>query len=186
MNLYLRLIWTLLSARWRSRLQPLERCRTPFFTSLFDLDIFRHMNNGRYFTLQDLARVDLMLRSGVYAVFRQRGWYPVVTGETMQFRRSLKLFQRFEIQSQVIGWTERDLVLEHRFMSRGELVAWGLVAARFLRTSGGVVAVDEVLDAAGISKGAQALPEHAAAWIAAQAAAARHVTQPESAWPQRA
>lgn len=181
MNLYLRLLWTLLSARWRSRLHPLERCRTHFFTALNDLDIFRHMNNGRYFTLQDLARVDLMLRSGTYAAFRQRGWYPVVTGETLQFRRSLKLFQRFAIETRMIGWTERDLVLEHRFVSRGELVAWGLVSARFLKRSGGVVTVDEVLAATGIARDAQVLPPHAATWMAAQSELARHVTAPKPA-----
>ena len=38
-----------------------------------DLDTSLHMNNGRYWTLMDLGRTDLMLRSGFWrAVVRNR------------------------------------------------------------------------------------------------------------------
>ena len=40
MNLYLRLLWTLLAARWRGRLGLMERCSTRFRTGPFDLDLF--------------------------------------------------------------------------------------------------------------------------------------------------
>ena len=168
MNLYLRLLWTLLTARWRAPLGMLERCRTRFRTSLFDLDIFRHMNNGRYFTLQDLGRVDLMIRSGSFAQMKARGWYPVVVAESLNFRRSLEWFDVFEIETQVIGWTERHFVIEHVFTRRGEAIAAGYVTARFLRKTGGTVPIEEVLAAAGIGHPSPPLPERATVWLAAQ------------------
>lgn len=168
MNLYLRLLWTVLMARFQPRLGPLERCRTRFRTSLFDLDIFKHMNNGRYFTLQDLGRVDLMLRNGTVAAMKARGWYPVVVAESLNFRRSLELFDAFEIETQVIGWNERHLVIEHVFTRRGETIAAGYVTGRFLKKSGGTVPVDELLDALGVARASPPLPAHVLAWLETQ------------------
>jgi acyl-CoA thioesterase FadM len=168
MNLYLRLLWTLLAARFGARLGLLDRCRTRFRTSLFDLDIFRHMNNGRYFTLQDLGRVDLMIRNGTLKVMKARGWYPVVVAESLSFRRSLELFDAFEIESQVIGWTERHFVIEHVFTRRGEQVAAGYVTARFLRKAGGTVPVAEVLDALDLRQESPPMPERVLTWLEAQ------------------
>lgn len=170
MNLYLRLFWTLLMARFRPRLGMLDRCHTRFRTSVFDLDIFMHMNNGRYFTLQDLGRIDLMLRNGAFKLMKARGWYPVVVAESLSFRRSLELFDAFEIASQVIGWNERHFVIEHVFSRRGEAVAAGYVAARFLKKTGGTVSVPEVLEAMGMLGPSPVLPEQAITWLAAQSA----------------
>lgn len=177
MNLYLRLLWTLLAARWRAKLGPLDRCRTRFRTSLGDLDIFRHMNNGRYFTLQDLGRVDLMMRNGTLKVMKAQGWYPVVVAESLNFRRSLELFDAFEIETQVIGWNERHIVIAHQFVRDGEGVAAGYVTARFLRKRGGTVPVPEVLAALGINSPSPELPERVLTWLKTQNAIGGAVTR---------
>lgn len=168
MNLYLRLLWTLLMARFRPRLGPLDRCRTRFRTGVLDLDIFMHMNNGRYFTLQDLARVDLMLRNGIVKTMKSRGWYPVVVAESLNFRRSLELFDSFEIETQVIGWNERHIVIEHVFIRGGEAVAAGYVTARFLKKTGGTVPLDELLEAVGVPRPSPPLPQRVLDWLQTQ------------------
>src|SRR6266567_8900242 len=101
MNRWLRLLWLMVSIRWRPVAPPLGPVRTPFRVWPTDLDVFRHMNNGIYLTIMDLARLDLMLRSGFWRRIKAQGWYPVVVAETIQFRRSLNLFQRFEIETRV-------------------------------------------------------------------------------------
>ena len=40
----------------------------------------------------------------------------VVVAETILFRRSLTLFQRFEIETRIVGWDERAFLLEQRFL----------------------------------------------------------------------
>ena len=66
MNLWLRLIWVALSGWLGHRLDlPGEASRLTFRVWFHDLDPFRHMNNGRYLTLMDLGRTDLMVRSGL-------------------------------------------------------------------------------------------------------------------------
>src|SRR3954464_393805 len=116
MNLLFRLLYLLLFSKHRSRLDLFERCKTPFRVWPSDLDVLRHMNNGKYFSLQDLARVDYMIRTGVAKAMAKNGWYPVVVAETAQFKRSLKVFEKFELTSQVLCWDDKHFVLEHRFI----------------------------------------------------------------------
>ncbi|MFM0739211.1 thioesterase family protein [Paraburkholderia xenovorans] len=66
MSLIIRLLFLLFTSRRRTRLQVLDTCVTPFRVWFNDLDVLFHMNNGRYFTILDLARVDLMMRSGLW------------------------------------------------------------------------------------------------------------------------
>lgn len=168
MNRWLRMLWFLLRARWRARVPMLGPCRTPFRVWPTDLDVFLHMNNGLYLVIMDLARLDLMTRSGMWPRVKARGWYPVVVAETIQFRRSLNLFQPFEIETRVLGWDDKAIVLEQRFWRSGEVVCHALVRARFLRRTGGTVSPTELAEAVGLDPDPPPLSGFAAEWNAAQ------------------
>jgi hypothetical protein len=72
-----------------------------------DLDLFGHMNNSRYLMLMDFGRLDYLARMGLLATaFRQRWIVPVGTAQ-VDFYRSLKPFERFEIATQVLSWNDR-------------------------------------------------------------------------------
>ena len=164
MNLLLRLLWLLLTARRRTPTLVLGPCDSAFRVLPNDLDVLLHMNNGRYFSVMDLARVDLMVRSGLWPQLRSRGWYPVVVRETMEFRRSLQLFDRYTVRTTVIAWDDRHILLAQVFF-RGEVeMASAVVKARFLKKSGGSVATAELLALAGITHASPALPESVQAW----------------------
>jgi YbgC/YbaW family acyl-CoA thioester hydrolase len=165
MNLWLRMLWLWLVGGSRPPAPPLGPCRTPFRVSLFDLDVFRHMNNGRYFTIMDLARVDLMRRSGLLARLDQAGFFPVVIAESLFFRRSLNWRDRFEIETEVVSWDEKALVLTQRFFLGTEEVAGGLVRARFLKRSGGSVPVSEIIALTGEHIQHPPEPPWLAAWM---------------------
>jgi acyl-CoA thioesterase FadM len=136
MNMFLRLIVVVVRARLRGQAPTLGAGRIPLRVRLRDLDPLGHMNNGVYFSIFDLGRIDLILRSGMYARFTQRGWYAVVTAETGSFRRELKPFRRFDLETRVIGWDERHLYFEHRIVSGGRLATSAVVQLRFLSRSG--------------------------------------------------
>ena len=59
-----------------------------------DLDTNLHMNNGRYLTLMDLGRLDLLLHNGAVPFVLRNKWYPVLAGTQIRFRRPLNLFRR--------------------------------------------------------------------------------------------
>lgn len=160
MNLFLRLLWLRLAGRFRPSGGLLGPIRTPFRVLPTDLDVLRHVNNGVYLSLLDVARMDLIQRAGLVPELRRRGWFPVVTAESIGFRRPLRLFQRFEVETRVLGWDERSFYIEQRFLRPDELVASALVVGRFLRRAGGSVTPAEVGELAGLP-GSPALPDWA-------------------------
>jgi acyl-CoA thioesterase FadM len=157
MNLLIRLFVLLFTAKQRSLVPVLGPCISTFRVWPNDLDVLLHMNNGRYFSILDLARVDLMARSGLWAKLKLAGWYPVVVHESMTFRRSLKVFDRYTVRTTVIGWDEKHMVME---------VALAIVKARFLKRTGGSVLTAELLRMAEVTTPSQILPERVTAWHA--------------------
>jgi acyl-CoA thioesterase FadM len=124
MNLWLRLLWLVASALWRPRLAvPFAVSRLGFRVWPHDLDTSLHMNNGRYWTIMDLGRADLMIRSGLWRAVLRQGWTPVVSAGQIRFRRELRPFQAFHLETRLLFWDERRLVMEHRMLTAGDTVA---------------------------------------------------------------
>lgn len=180
---------TLLHVLFLSRRKPdldhYEVARTNFITLPTDLDINRHMNNGVYFSIMDVARFDMLVRNGVWAIMRERGWYPVVASETITFRKSLNLWQRFTIESRILGFDEKAVYVEQRFVRPGpdgvpEVFAQGFIRGRFLRKTGGIVPVPELIEAFGTVEG-EGLPEWIERWGADVALPATRAEAP-SVW----
>lgn len=145
MNLLFRLLWTAFISRFRKTVPILGPCHTPFTVLPTDLDVLLHLNNGVYFSLMDLARVDLMVRTGLWKKLNKGGYYPVIALETIQFQRSLEPFQRFHIETTVLGWDTKAIYLQQRFVRKGKLHATAIVSSRFLQKKKGVVTPDEIL-----------------------------------------
>ena len=77
MNLYLRfLILILKRIRVSEKIDVFDTCRTEFWVQPLDLDLNLHMNNGRYLSIMDLGRFDLMLKAGVFWRLMARGLEP--------------------------------------------------------------------------------------------------------------
>lgn len=134
-----------------------------------DIDLLMHMNNGRYASLFDLGRFDLLVRTGIWDAMNARGWYAVVASETVTFRKSLKLWQRFTVESRLYGHDDKAVYQVHRAVVDGEIYAEMIVRARFLRRGGGVVNTDELFAALGRPDDLPPLPEWIAAWAAGAA-----------------
>lgn len=114
-----------------------------------DIDLLRHLNNGRYLSLFDLGRWDLLTRTGLLRAMTAQRWYAVVAAETITFRRSLELGQRFVLETRLIGHDDRAVYLEHRALVGEEIYARAIIRARILRRSGGTVPHDELFAAVG-------------------------------------
>lgn len=150
MNLYLRLFLINLLTRTRPKVSLWEGSRTAFRVLPNDLDVFRHMTNSRYLAFCDLARLDLMVRGGYWQEINRRRWFPVVTAQTITYRRSLTLWQKFRVHTKVLGFDDKHAYLEQTFLGRGdETSARAVIQIRFLKRSGGSVLKEELLDAAG-------------------------------------
>ncbi|MCP2370178.1 acyl-CoA thioesterase FadM [Agromyces terreus] len=180
---------TLLHVLFLSRRKPDlshdDVARTNFITLPTDLDVNRHMNNGVYFSIMDVARFDMLVRTGVWRTMRERAWYPVVASETITFRKSLQLWQRFTIESRIMGYDDKAVYLEQRYVRPAadgtpEIYAQGFIRARFLRKTGGVVPVSELIEAFG-APSSGGLPEWVERWGADVALPATRAEAP-SIW----
>ena len=164
MNLFFRLLFTSLFSKLRKPVSVLGPCVTPFRCYPSDLDVIRHMNNGKYFSLLDLARVDLMTRSGLKNILSQNGWYPVVAAETIRFKKSIQVFQKFDVETCVVGWDEKAFILRQRFLSKDTVIAEAIVRARFLKKSGGSVSPADILAIGGVTSGPPTMEPWVSAW----------------------
>lgn len=172
-NVIWRTLLVILGARRRVRrgkaLAPTAVGSIRLTTLPTDIDILRHMNNGRYLSLFDLGRWDQLIRTGLFDAMRERDWYAVVSSETITFRKSLQLWQRFEVQSRFIGHDDKALFMEHRAVVDGEVYARAIVRARMLRRTGGTVSNEELFAAVGRPEGVPEIDEWVHDWAAASA-----------------
>ncbi|MHA3683234.1 thioesterase family protein [Leucobacter sp. HY1910] len=170
MHMFFRTLWHFLFVGRRgSKLGFTAVGRSRFRVWPTDLDLLNHLNNGKYLSIMDVARFDLIQRNGVMELFRREGWYPVVVGQTISYRKSLNPWQRFWIESKILGFDEQAVYMEQRFVRpdakrRPEVYARAIVRARILRRTGGVVPVNEVIEKAGARPEELVVPQEILAW----------------------
>lgn len=145
-----------------------------------DLDILGHMNNGVYLSLMDLGRTDLMIRAGIWPKLRARGMYPVMVSETITFRKSLQPWQKVDLETRLVGYDEKAVYCEQRFVRDGEIYASAMTRARFL-TKAGPVTLADLSDVTGVDVTALKPPAWAQRWAAEVALPATRAAAP-STW----
>jgi acyl-CoA thioesterase FadM len=116
-----------------------------------DLDLNQHMNNGRYLSIMDLGRIDLMTRIGLFTLARKNKWLPVVGTVHMRYRRPLKLFQPFELQTRIVYWDEKWVFIEQVMISRGKVCALGTVQG-LIRARDGNVPTSYLMEQLGLDQ----------------------------------
>lgn len=166
MNLWLRLLWALVSWRSRGPLGIWDIGRRTFRTWPTDLDIFNHMNNGKYPSIMDLSRFDILLRSGAWKKLSKLGWYPVVVAETLTFRKSLAPWQKFQMETRIEGFDAEAFYALQRFVVDGEIYAEAWVRLRFLARPRGIVTPDMIFAEFGKPTETRTLPAWVLKWAA--------------------
>ena len=117
MNLWFRLIIICLGYIYdRRKLDPLGSSKLEFRVWPFDLDLNAHMNNGRYLSIMDLGRLDLIVRLGMIKKVVKSKWMPVLGSATIRYRQPLKPFQKFKLKTRVIWWDDKWFYMEQRFI----------------------------------------------------------------------
>jgi len=145
MNLYFRLLRMLFSSLWKPRADPSEEVVSCFRVWPHDLDVFGHMNNGRYLQIMDVARVDWMRQTRILDSIVEHRCGALLGGVVARFCRSLHLFEPYCVHTLLVAWESRWAFLQHRFTTpSGELIAVGYTRAA-LRNHRGWVPPQEIL-----------------------------------------
>ena len=107
MSLLGRLAWILIKRARVGRIHPLDKLRVRSRVMPQDLDLNLHVNNGRYLTFADLGRMDWFIRTGCFQAARKEKCIPVIGDATARFIRQLRAFDRFYVETQLLGWNEK-------------------------------------------------------------------------------
>ena len=176
MNLWLRLLWLLVTAHVRGRLAlPADASVITFRVWPHDLDPSIHMNNGRYLTLMDLGRTDVMLRSGLWRDVWHNRWTPIASAITVRFRRELRPFQKFRLETRLVCWDATLVVMEQTFLIDGG-TRDGQIAAQALfkgglydRKARAFVPISKLMESIGVSAASPAPTPEVEAFLKADA-----------------
>lgn len=177
MNLWLRLLRVLITGMWRERLAlPGDTSHLTFRVGFLDLDTSLHMNNGRYLTLMDLGRLDLMVRSGLVQTALKKKWTPIASTIAIRFKREIRFFGKFRMDSRIIGWDDTQVLIEQTTFiesgrHRGQIASHALFkGGLYERHNKRFVPVDELMAAIGVDAPSPPLSVEAEAFLTADRA----------------
>lgn len=157
MSFWIRLIAYFLTMWRRKPLQP------PFDVSVLhfrawptDIDASMHMNNGRYGTIADYGKVDMVVRMGLGTVVRKEKLIGVQTFCSIRFRREIRNWETFRLETRILTWEHSNLYLEHKFiLTSGKFAGQvsALMVAKvglYSRQKRSFIPVSDMFDHAGI------------------------------------
>ena len=125
-----------------------------------DLDLFMELNNGRYVTLLDLGRFSYGARVDMGNFLKKNNWSLTIVGTYNEYRHRLRLFQRFILETKIIGYDEDWFYFFQKIQRNGRTHMASVI--KFAYTSNqGLVRPKEVIDAMEINYNPKKLPE----WI---------------------
>jgi acyl-CoA thioester hydrolase len=102
-----------------------------------DCDPFNHLNNARYIDYFINAREDHLMRLGfnIYDVARDPGLSWVVGSHRIAYLRPALLMEKVIIDSTLIAWRERDLVVEMRMWNQDKSELKSLLWTTFVHVN---------------------------------------------------
>lgn len=175
MNLYLRFLIVLISSFFKPRISDiLKGCSLRLHVLPNDLDTNGHMNNGRYLTLMDLGRLDLVLRTGLLKLMIKKRSVPVLASVKVRYRIPLHVFEPFDIETRVLCWDKKWIYMEQRFIvgkgrKKGAVAAIALLKGGFYdRRHKTTVPTQELLEAIGITVQSPEFPSYILDWQRAE------------------
>jgi acyl-CoA thioesterase FadM len=167
MNLYLRLIFTLLRA-WRlPRFTVGTTLERQFRVLPNDIDINGHMNNGRYMTMVDLMLMEYFVRIGFAGVLIKQGWRPMSGGSFITYRKGLKPFQQYRLRYKIDACDEFWNFMRFEFLDGDKVCASGYMKGAAVGRDG-LVPNAKSYAKLGLAVLPNAVPEAVQNWLVAE------------------
>ena len=167
MNLYLRLILTLLRALAKPAIVIGETIELNLRVLPNDLDFNGHMNNGRYLTVLDLALIEYMTRAGLVKQSFKNGWKPVLGAAIVSYRKGLKPFSKYSLRFSVVCWDEHWSYIRFEFIRDGKVMAVGHSKGAMIGKQG-IVPSKELYASLGFLHNSPDIPASIQSWLKAE------------------
>ena len=131
-----------------------------------DIDVNLHLNNGRYLTIMDLGRFDLVGRNGMFEVALANRWTPLVGTAILHYFRPIQPFASYDLRTRLVCWDDKWFWVNHRFELEGQLMATGAIRGLF-RGRDGNVPPRRLLEMSGLPVDSPPPPDWVERWKAA-------------------
>ncbi len=165
-----RLLTVIFKSWFKKRLGALDESVVTMRVWPNDLDLNMHMNSGRYISVMDVGRINILCRGGVLGRITRLGWRPLVGGSFIRYRRSLLPFEKFTIRSRVLCWDEKWFYFQHIMEKDGQLCATAHMRG-LLRGRDGNVSPGQFLTVVGVENlESPPIPDFIRLWNEADAA----------------
>ncbi len=165
---FLRVLPAIRRARRGPRIQPGEVhvVRTRCWPT--DVDQFWELNNGRSLTLMDMGRMSILRGARVAQALGPKGLRLAIAGATVQYRRRVRLWERLEIRTRIIGTDARFFYIEQVIYAGGEFAHHAVFRAVAAGPKG-IARMGEALGGLEHPGWRAELPEWVRDWAAAEA-----------------
>jgi acyl-CoA thioesterase FadM len=124
-----RIVWTLISRKFQTQVDIEEELTKTFRVRLFDCDGFRVMTAFKYAAYMDLIRWEMIARSKVFNEIFPKGLAPTLGAQKIIYRKPIKLWTKFTLRLQTMGWDDKWVYHLHKFEQGGEVKAIGITRA---------------------------------------------------------
>jgi acyl-CoA thioesterase FadM len=127
-----------------------------------DTDVSR-LFTQTYAQYMGLARWNFLFSSPFRNAALKRGWVPVTTAETIQYKRAIKAFQRVTVRTRMLCWSEKRFYLEQLFLV-GEDIRASCVVEGVVHSPKGALGPVEAFLELGFSGQSPAMPASVESW----------------------
>lgn len=159
-----RLIKSSLSARKLPRMGLHDTHISHHICWPWDIDPWMELNNGRTLTLYDLGRIPLAQRMGLVSALRDNKFGLTIAGASVRYRRRVRMFDRFEIHSRVLGWDDRFIYIDQSMWRNEQCTSQALLRSAITDKSG-IVSPEILIAKMDNALESPVLPDWVLAWI---------------------
>jgi acyl-CoA thioesterase FadM len=118
----------------------------------------------------DLGRIHLIALTGILKPALKRRWLPVLASAKVHFIRSLNVFQKLTMTTQVIYWDEKWIYLEQKIFVKEVLCVTALFKTVFTSKSGKISPEKILALIPQLPLQRPTMPKHLEAWLEAEKA----------------
>ena len=127
----------LISERVQTPVAPSVNMTTQHFVRPSDCDMFMHMNNAMYFRHAELARWELLPRTGLLQKAISERWMFLVVDQFASYMKPIKPFSSFEVKTRAgSDDSGKYIMFTHEFWYKDSLYCTANVKAIVKRTTG--------------------------------------------------
>lgn len=118
---HLRCFQCIITGFFKSKIRPTDVITKNFWANVFDTDWLTTIYAGRFLTYSDASRWELAVRSGLFRFALKKKIVFILGGQKIIHRRPIRIFRRFSLTLQFVGWDEKWMYAAHVYRQNGKV-----------------------------------------------------------------